>query len=288
VNEAFGHYFCPRCQRERLTANPVPAAEEFFQWATLGLVPVALALLRHFALPVRCTVCFGPLRASWAGDRQSKLLQSPHEIDALLSIFDSRTRAHSEVTQELASRELVEAFVVHDRGYMHRLKQDGFAVGGRHERVLHVARIFPEYLLHGYIARFFFLLFLPVTWLNVWYRRSKNPHAQFFPLDYHRAGRVVLTDHRLVIYQNMSAYYYGYCSIPYRSIHEIRQYQSSLRVQLKSGERRTLTVYVGQDIGALLRAIHELTRLPLRDPDRHWQASGSLLRERPSGEPKPW
>lgn len=185
-------------------------------------------------------------------------------------------------TAELASEEAVTSYFVNSRADTDRLKSEGFLVGGRHEKILHVARIHPEFLLYGYIAKFFYVLFFPITYFHIRYRRSKNPCAHFFPLDYHRAGRIVLTDKRLVTYSDLDMHYFRHCSLPYDVIREVRQHRSSLRIQLRKRESRneygfwtepetrTLTIRVGPDLGELLRAIHSIAKLQVRDPGRHW------------------
>ncbi len=251
--------YCRRCQQWRPMVDP----------ASLVNIPGLMMVLHLTFLPRRCAICLAPDRLPLS--ESEPFPQTPQEINRRLSIFDDTTRDFGEEHSNSPRLGDIDGLVDESRLYLDRLKEYGFLVGGLHERILHVACVTPEFFLSGYITWFFYLLFFPITYWHLRYRRSKNPNAHFFPLDRHRAERVVLTDKRLVLYFEMESFYYRYCSIPIADIREVRQHQSSVRIQLKHAGKPTITMRVGPDLGGLLRAIHGLSNAPVRDASRDWK-----------------
>jgi hypothetical protein len=251
--------YCLRCQQWRRLIDP----------AALCGPGIVAGPLRLTFLPARCTFCLSSQRP-WPA-ASGALPQEPGEIDRRLSAFDRRTYAYTSTSPNPAEPDDTTAFEHDTRYYVERLQEHGFRVGGSHERILHVARVYPEFFLSGYGKRLAYLIFFPMTlWFLRW-RRRKNPEAHFWPFDPHRAGRAVVTDKRLVFYVDFTDLYYTYASFPHTAIQEVRQHRSAIRVQFKDAAKPTFTADIGHEAGLLLHAIYRSTDVRVRGGGADWR-----------------
>jgi hypothetical protein len=252
---ADGWLDCQGCDRQR----PLVSSSKFLA------LPVIKDLMELTFLPDRCGVCFMP----WPhlGTRTS-IPQTRSVIEDRLSLFDSVVPIDD---QDERSEDVVDTFKDYST-YTDYLKKAGFKVGPPHERILHVASVSPTFFLQGLMVyRVLYAVFAPLTYWLWRYRRSLNPDAEFFPVNPFRAGRAIVTDHRLVMYVDVDYFRYRFCSVPLASIREVRQYHSSIRIQMKDGDQKTVTVRIGNEVGPLLRALHLLTSVPVRAPAPEWR-----------------
>jgi hypothetical protein len=225
----------------------------------------------------RCSVCFALWGPTSGAGRENLVRQSDHEINARLSIFNIQPTNYMADEDMTGGKDALNQYTQRN-GYWESLKNgDRLEVGGRHERICHVARIEPKNFYRGYGQKLFYLIFIPITVFWAKNRRKKNPEASFFPIDKHRAGRIILTNVRLVLYI-VNEYGYGYYSIPLRDIRELRQDGASLRIQPHDKKEKTIGVWVGDDLGEFLWAAHVLGRIPVQDPDQSWRRPEELER----------
>ena len=173
--------------------------------------------------------------------------------------------------KERVSKQATRTLSYDDRWHTERFLESGYPVGGDHEKIIHVTQLTPKNPYEGYVGQFFYLLFLPLTFLAYRHRLQRDADAYFFPPNYPYAGRIVLTDHRLFLCHDVNRYYVHSHSFPFDSIREVRQSGASIVVQPIDQSVAAVTVRVGPEIGELLRVIHLQSAIRVRDPDRDWQ-----------------
>lgn len=264
--------YCYACHRSQPSARVLPKFPDNNPFPALFLFPLAVLIfvLRLTFLPDRCVVCFRWKRTIFRRRITPSNPQSAEEINRRLSPFSKRTFDYTGDQTERIDEASTGSTLLKYRGHTERYLASGYPVGGRYERVVHVTQLQPRAAYEGYVARFFYLLFLPVTYWHYRHRLGKDSQAHFFPPNYPYAGRIVVTDKRLFLCYGADSYYFYHHSFPIDAIREVRQSGPCVVVQPCDPNNPAVTAHVGAEVGELLMVLHGQTTIAVRDPDGDW------------------
>src|SRR6185436_7340813 len=154
--------YCNGCQDVQWFVNPLPDVDWVLGLMTAGIIPLAIALLRWTLLPWRCVHCLQVRSLS----KRAFAAQSPDEINRRLMIPGRPSRDSLSTGVEIATQYDLPQPADIEVSYASRFSD--YIVGSRHERILHVARIHPEFPIIGVGSKLFYLLLLPITGILFW------------------------------------------------------------------------------------------------------------------------
>ncbi len=265
------YMYCWRCRKSRLFVKIIDSPPFILYVLTLCVVPILLLLVRYIFLPHRCIVCYAPERIkSYKGVEIDYLpkFQSQSEINNLLSPFDVGTINYSSNPAPGWDKPSMTDIISSERVYFAYLKEYGkYNVGFTFEKILHVAPIaLPDYLFVRQLFALVYTAFSPITFWFYRQRRSDNPNANWIPVNWRTCGRIILTDKRLVIYDVKSEYHYNYHSLPLDTIREVRQIESTITIYMIDPEYKSISVFIGDELGVLLGAMHKQKLIKVRNP----------------------